>query len=116
MLLLPEILQKIGQKYPGNNPYSLPKECMHKLAELYEIGTTSKKKKVTAERAHQILIDNYFMDQWDAIVDITVPKIKAFFSLPRAKMKASVDTFCIDSDIVDEATQAIVDIETLDDE
>ena len=108
----PENVRKNWAKYPENNPYSLPKECMLKLAQLYEIGRASKKKKVSAEWAHQIIIDNCFIDQWDAIVDITIAKIKAFFSLSPAKMKESIESFSIDSDIVDEATQAIVDIET----
>lgn len=66
--------------YPGKNPYKMNLKCREKLKQLYDIGKKSKKQKITAERAYQILIDTVIFDDWEQQLVVTVPKIKSFFS------------------------------------
>lgn len=77
-------------KYPGNNPYKMQYDCIAKLKELYDIGKTSKKQKVTAERAHQILVDTIISDDWEQQLVVTVPKIKSFFQMTPARMRDAI--------------------------
>jgi hypothetical protein len=78
-MLTPNVIDPRWAAYPGNNPNKLTKECLAKLKELYKIGKYNKKQKVGAGRAHQILVDTLLFDKWDKQLDLTVPKIKAFF-------------------------------------
>ncbi len=97
--------------YPGNNPYKLNRTCIMKLKELYDVGKTSKKRKVGAERAHQILLDTVIFDQWDQQLVVTVPKIKAFFQLNPRKMEKALDSCSLEVEEVDEAARALVEDE-----
>ena len=98
-------------KYPGNNPYSLSCECMKKLKELYDIGIESKNKKFSPERAQQVLLETDFIDRWDEKFDITIPKIKAFFSMKPSKMIETLQTNTIEAEAVEAAAAEIADAE-----
>ena len=97
--------------YPGNNPNKLSQECLVKLKELYDVGKVNKKQKVGAERAHQILLDTLIFNKWDQQLDLTVPKIKAFFQMTPKKMEDAIDTSEIPSDDVDEASRHLIEQE-----
>jgi hypothetical protein len=97
--------------YPGNNPNKLSSECLEKLKELYDIGKTNKKKKVGAERAHQILVDALIFNKWDQQLDLTVPKIKAFFQMTPAKMNDAIQMSVLAAEDVEEASRCVIDIE-----
>mmetsp|Transcript_21013 Transcript_21013/g.29472 ORF Transcript_21013/g.29472 Transcript_21013/m.29472 type:complete len:980 (-) Transcript_21013:30-2969(-) len=94
--------------YPGNNPNKISQECCVKLKELYNIGKVNKKQKVGAERAHQILLDTLIFDKWDQQLDLTVPKIKAFFQMTPRKMEDVINAAEIPSEDVDEASRDII--------
>ena len=97
--------------YLGNNPNKLPRSCLRKLKELYDIGKSNKKLKVNAERAHQILVDTLIFDRWDHQLDLTVPKIKAFFSLTGRKMDEAITALEIPFDDVDAVSRRLVECE-----
>eukprot|EP00559_Dactyliosolen_fragilissimus_P007958 CAMPEP_0184871406 /NCGR_PEP_ID=MMETSP0580-20130426/40701_1 /TAXON_ID=1118495 /ORGANISM="Dactyliosolen fragilissimus" /LENGTH=1005 /DNA_ID=CAMNT_0027374063 /DNA_START=1121 /DNA_END=4139 /DNA_ORIENTATION=- len=97
--------------YPGNNPNKISQECCVKLKELYDIGKVNKKQKVGAERAHQILLDTLIFDKWDQQLDLTVPKIKAFFQMTPRKMEDVINAAEIPSEDVDEASRDIIEDE-----
>ena len=73
-------------KYPGNSTNKIPQDCMAKLVELYNIGKANKKHKVSADRAKEILNTTLIHARWDDQLTITVPKIKAFFSMAPSKI------------------------------
>ena len=58
-----------------------------KLSDLYQLGHVDKKRKISADRALRILIEELIYDDWEQQVVISVPRIKAFFSLSPAKQK-----------------------------
>ena len=98
-------------EYPGNDLHRLSKQCLEKLKELYDIGKNNKKRKVGAERAHQILIDTILLKNWDQQLDVTVPKIKAFFAMTPTKQKNTIDQLLIDTEDVKEATEDLLENE-----
>ena len=59
---------------------------MAKLVELYNIGKANKKHKVSADWAKEILNTMLIHARWDDQLIITVPKIKAFFSMAPSKI------------------------------
>ena len=97
--------------YPGNNPSKLSVQCLSKLKELYDIGKVNKKRKVGAERAHQILLDTVVVDRWDQKLALTVPKIKAFFQLTPRKMEDAIESHELAADDVANATALLVERE-----
>jgi len=82
-----------------------------KLKELYDIGKNKKKLKVNAERAHQILVDTLIFDRWDHQLDLTVPKIKAFFSLTTRKMDEDISALEIPFEDIDTVSRRLVECE-----
>lgn len=108
---IPNEIKMSWAKYPGNNPYSLSADCMKKLKELYDIGKTSKKRKVGAERAHQIVLQTTLVDKWNEKLTLTVPKIKAFFSLTPGKMEDALNKLAIEKSDVEAAEAKLIDIE-----
>ena len=94
--------------YPGNNPYKLGKACLEKLKELYNIGKRNKKRKVSADRAHQILMDTILIHHRDKKLILSVAKIKAFFQLTPQKMEESIRTCTLETEEVLEAEQKLI--------
>lgn len=86
----PPQLPKGWAQYPGNTGQRFGAEAMQRLNELYMIGKINKKRKVSADRALQILHDELVSNDWVQQLDITVPKIKAFFQLTPAKQIALI--------------------------
>lgn len=72
-------------KYPGNVGTRMNAKVMHKLHQLYIRGKEQKKRKVSADRALQIVRDEIIYADWNQQLDVTIPKIKAFFSMTPAK-------------------------------
>ena len=99
----PENLYKNWAKYPGNSGYHLSAPCLWELKALYDIGQSHKKKKVSAEQAQEILLNQVIQDEWDMQLHATVPKIKAFFSLTLQKMMQAIDTQTVDEAAVEMA-------------
>ena len=110
-LSTPNVLKRKWAGYPGNNPNKLSLKCLFKLKELYDIGKINKKRKVGAERAHQILLDTVIVDHWDEKLVVTVPKIKAFFQLSPKKMQDTISTQEIETNQIHEAAMELVDNE-----
>ena len=96
--------------YPGNNPNKLSSECLEKLKELYDIGKRNKKQTVGAERAHQILVETLLFDKWDKQLDLTVPKIKAFFQMTPAKMDDAIQISALPAKDVEEASRSLINV------
>jgi hypothetical protein len=64
----------------------MPHSCIVKLQQLYQKGKDCKSRKVSADKAHQILLTEIIPNNWHAQCIVTVAKIKAFFSLTPKKM------------------------------
>lgn len=71
--------------YPGNTGWKLSYYVLQKLNQLYLMGKDDKKRKVSADRALRIVLDEVVFDNWYEQLSVTVPKIKAFFSLSSLK-------------------------------
>ena len=82
---LPELYFTTWAEYPALTNASLCVEVMKKLNELFETGRKDKKRRVSADRAWKILVDQIIECDWEQRVLITVPRIKAFFQLDRDK-------------------------------
>lgn len=74
-------------KYPGNTRDKIPMACVQELIALYNQGVENKSRKVSAEKALDILTTKIIPNDWHARCTVTVGKIKAFFSLKPAKMR-----------------------------
>lgn len=98
-------------QYPGSDPHRLTKNCLQKLKELYDVGRNNKKQKVSAERAHQILLDTILVGKWEEILDVTVPKIKAFFAMTPTKQRSTINQLSIDTEDVKVATEDLLENE-----
>ena len=81
---------------------------MMKLVELYQIGKANKKRKISANRAKEILNTTLISDRWYDQLIVTVPKIKAFFSMAPAKMQIALQKAELDQDDVDNAAAELV--------
>ena len=86
-VLSPDLFSHPWARYPGNTTDQLCEEVLSKLAKLYELGKVDKKRKISADRAMKILIDDYIYDDWEQRVIISVLRIKAFFALSPASRK-----------------------------
>jgi hypothetical protein len=64
---------------------------------------------VGAERAHQILVDTLLFDKWDQQLDLTVPKIKAFFQMSPKKMEDALNDLVIPDEDVDSAIRHVAE-------
>ena len=64
---------------------------MQKLHELYLLGASEKKKKVSAERALEILKEEVIATNWYMRLLVTIPKIKVFFSTQPSKQKELIE-------------------------
>ena len=111
---LPDILTIGWAKHPWNDPNRLPHHCILKLMELYNMGNQDKKNKVSAERSHQIIVQDILFDQWDLQLDVTIPKIKAFFSMTPARMSRTLQTAELVDDDVLNAEMELVQCENAD--
>lgn len=76
-------------KYSTASTGKLNERCILKLCELYLIGHDDKKKRVSAERAHSILVEEVLKNSWHEILDCTVAKIKQFFSSSVATIRST---------------------------
>ena len=82
-----------------------------KIERTLHIGKVNKKQKVGAERAHQIILDTLIFDKWDQQLDLTVPKIMAFFQMTQRKMEDVINAAEIPSYDVDEASRHLIEDE-----
>lgn len=95
-------------RYGGNSKdNSFSKECIETLVGLYALGK-DKKKKVSAERAHQVVIDTVLVGLWDEMLYCSVAKIKAFFSLSEGKMKKAIAEQQVEEGDVYEIARGII--------
>ena len=83
------LLPKGWAAYPGNSKFDLNSECLQKLYDLHARGKgkENKSKRVTAERALSILVDDVIRHDWEQRLTLTVPKIKTFFQKTPDSMK-----------------------------
>jgi hypothetical protein len=95
---IPPQLQPGWAEYPGNTGQRLSASVMQKLNELYMLGNVNKKRKVSADRALQILLSEKISDDWMQQIDVTVPKIKAFFQMPPSKQVALIKKHSLEED------------------
>ena len=84
----PEVVLSDWETYPGNTTDKISTPVLHALRELYQLGASDNKRKVSADRALQILFDGILLDNWEEIMVVTVPHIKAFFSITPAKQNS----------------------------
>eukprot|EP00957_Ditylum_brightwellii_P182894 13931293-Ditylum_brightwellii.AAC.1 len=80
----------------------MTEQCLLRLKDLYDIGKANKKLKYSAEKALDFLVSEIVFDEWDARIDVTVPKIKAFFSMSKKKMEEAIASRNIDSELVEQ--------------
>jgi hypothetical protein len=59
----------------------MPHHCIVKLIELYKAGQVPGACKGTPEKAHRILLTQVIPHDWTARFQVTIAKIKAFFSM-----------------------------------
>ena len=84
---------------------------IHPVSEPPCSGKDNNKRKVCAERAHQILVDTVLFDKWDQQLDLTVPKIKAFFAMTPKKMEDALKDLEIPCEDVESAARDLVECE-----
>lgn len=77
--------------YPGNTTDKMCQEVLCKLSQLYQVGHVDKKRKISPDRALHILIEELIYDDWAQQVVISVPRIKAFFSMTPEKQKVTLE-------------------------
>ena len=106
----PQFYSKPWAVYPGNTTEKLCEEVLAKLRFLYDIGNVDKKRKISADRALRILIDELIYDDWEQRVIISVPRIKAFFALTPSKQKDVLENTSPNKDI-DQYKQLVQNIE-----
>ena len=106
----PQFYSKPWSVYPGNTTEKLCEELLGKLRFLYDIGNVDKKRKISADRALRILIDELIYDDWEQRVIISVPRIKAFFALTPFKQKEFLENTSPNKDI-DQYKQLVQNIE-----
>lgn len=88
LVTAPECLLGGWAKQRGNTPHRLPAYVQMKLKEWYVIGMRDKKRKISAEQALQHLLENNLNGQWHDQMIVTVPKIKAYFSMSPARQQS----------------------------
>ena len=76
--------------------------CLRRLKDLYDVGKANKKLKYTAEKALDVLLCEIVCDEWDARIDVTISKIKAFFSMSKKKMEDVIVSRIIDYELVEQ--------------
>ena len=54
---------------------------------MWRLGNEEKARKMSAERAQKMLIDNTILTKWDKRLRVSCPRIKAFFQKPPAEIK-----------------------------
>ena len=69
----------------------MPQCCINKLHNLYHHGKEFKTWKVSIDQAHKILAADVILHDWYAQCIVTVPNIKASFSLTPIKMTEILD-------------------------
>ena len=90
----PKVFNATWDKYTGNCAEKMSNVVLRKLQGLYDIGKQDKKRKLSADRALQIILDEIISDNWDERLIVTVPRIKAFFGLTPAKQQNAIqDSF-----------------------
>lgn len=72
-------LQMGWARHTSNNDAPLNAACVDKLKKLYAIGKQNKKYKISAERAHAILLDTVIPTSWEDQLHCTLAKVKQFF-------------------------------------
>lgn len=77
--MIPEAIKLGWAKHPGNLGSRLSYKIMHKLNQLYILGKEQKRRKTSAKRALQIVVDEIVFNDWNERLNVTVPEIKAFF-------------------------------------
>ena len=75
------------------------------------MGNVNKKQKVSSERAHKILLDTLMYNKWEQKFDVTVSKIKGFFSMTPQKQIDSIESSEIPLEYMDEALTTILNTE-----
>lgn len=78
-------------KISGEFDQQISHDCMMKLLELYNVGKANKKRKASANRAKEIRNTTLIHARWNHQLIITVPKIKAFFSMTPTKMLKAIE-------------------------
>ena len=100
-----------AQKKTRSNK-SLPNDVLDQLFQWAQLGKRDKSRKLTAEKAVEDLNSNMNRYVWDAQMNTTLARIKAYFSLTTAKMKEMMDQHTALSDEQEEcAAQRLVDEE-----
>jgi len=75
-------------QYPGNSKEKMSKEVVKYLQQLYNIGVKCKARKVLPEQALQDVVRHIIGEDWAQQLVVTVPKIRAFYSLTPARQAA----------------------------
>ena len=106
----PQFYSTAWAVYPGNTTEKLCEEVLEKLRLLYNRGNIDKKRKISADRALRILIDELIYDDWEQRVIISVPRIKAFFALTPSKQKNAIE-YMVHNKEIDQYKELVQNIE-----
>jgi len=66
-------------------------ETLELLKKLYDLGNQDKSKRISADRAHVIVVEEVAARDWYEQLICTVPRIKVFFGMSKAKMKKLIE-------------------------
>lgn len=100
---------------PGNEASMYTPECLSTLYMLYMQGKRDKKHRVSAEKAHRILLETVLSSNWKEQVNVTVAKIKAFFQMTPHKIQRTMHLSRIDCEEVEEAELELINAEIIED-
>jgi hypothetical protein len=96
--------------YPKNQPQRPMKlETMKALIGWWMQGNKDKSAKVSAERARDLLVEGIIRGDWEEQLNLSIPKIKAFFS----KNKTDMDKLMAQCKVLTEAADAVHDAEVV---
>lgn len=107
---IPDVITRGWAKYPGNCGQKLSYPVVHRLNEMYILSKQQKKRKVSAERALQTVVDDVIFNDWSERLNVTVPKIEAFFSMPPAKqlrMLGQTEQQCISTETISDFQDSV---------
>ena len=76
--------------YPGNTQEKMSDIVLAELRKMFVIGKIDKKRRVSAESAFQQVVDGVIFDNWDQQLVVSVPRIKAYFSMIKKEQDKNI--------------------------
>ena len=65
--------------YPGNTKEKMSQRVYNELKKMFEWGHKDKSRKVSADRAKKILVDDILYESWAEKLVVSIPRIKNIF-------------------------------------